>query len=350
MTNFLVDSDKKLINLSSKLQGISEIGLDTEFIRESTYRPILALIQISLPNKEIYLIDPLAISRKELIIQIMNNLSLTKIIHSSKQDLEALYNYMGCYPKNIFDTQIANNFISKKSNLGYSSLVKNLFDIEIKEGSWRTKWLERPLSNDKIDYAADDVRYLIEAKRILVDKLSNLKRLSWFEEEQENELKKSNIILEPKDAWEKINYPLHFDTNHINILKNIACWREKLSIKYNVPKKWILSDSLLIKTMMANEKKLSDIISNIRQKILNEEILELKNILLKANKPKNKNLNPNREVEIKCSELLLSVADKYDIDSTIIANKRDIEIFSLLNNKVRFMKGWRYQIFGKLVQ
>ena len=166
MTNFLVDSDKKLKNLSSKLKNVTEIGLDTEFIRESTYRPILALIQISLPNAEIYLIDPLSINSKELISQIMNNINLTKIIHSSKQDLEALYNYMGSYPRNIFDTQIANNFISEKSNVGYSSLVRNLFNIEIKEGSWRTNWLERPLSTKKVEYAADDVRYLIQIKSI----------------------------------------------------------------------------------------------------------------------------------------------------------------------------------------
>jgi len=350
MTNFLVDSDKKLTNLSSKLQDVSEIGLDTEFIRESTYRPILALIQISLPNKEIYLIDPLSIKKRDMIVQIMNNRNLTKIIHSSKQDLEALYNYMGNYPNNIFDTQIACNFISDKSNLGYSSLVKNLFDIEIKEGSWRTNWLERPLSNKKIDYAADDVRYLIEAKSILIKRLSALKRLSWFQEEQEHELKKSNIILNPEDAWEKINYPLYFDNNNIDTLKSIACWREKLSIKYDVPKKWIMSDSLVIKIMTANEKKSSDIIDNIRQNISNDEIKNLKNILSKRDKPKNKNLNPNKKVESKCYELLLSVASEYNIDSTIIANKRDVEIFSILNKKGRFMKGWRYQIFGKLVQ
>ena len=350
MIKFLVDSDIKLINLSSKLEDISEIGLDTEFIRESTYRPILALIQISLPNKEIYLIDPLSIKKKEMIALILDNINLTKIIHSSKQDLEALYSYMGTYPKNIFDTQIANNFIYEKSNIGYSSLVKNLFNIEIKEGSWRTNWLERPLSDKKINYAADDVRYLIDAKRILSERLSNLKRLSWFHEEQDSELKKSNIILEPENAWEKINYPLYFDANDIDVLKIIACWRERLSIKYNVPKKWILSDSLLIKIMTANERKSLDIIKNIRQEILEEEILELKNILSTSNKPKNKNLNPNKEIESKCSEVLLSVADKHHIDSTIIANKRDIEIFSVLNKKSRFMKGWRYQIFGKLVQ
>jgi ribonuclease D len=126
MTNFLVDSDKKLSILSSKLHDITEIGLDTEFIRESTYRPILALIQISLPNGEIYLIDPQSINRRELIVDIINNNNLLKIIHSSKQDIEALYSYTETYPLNIFDTQIASNFLYEKSNVGYSSLVKTI--------------------------------------------------------------------------------------------------------------------------------------------------------------------------------------------------------------------------------
>ena len=80
MTNFLVDSDKKLLNLSSKLHDTTEIGLDTEFIRESTYRPILALIQISLPNGEIYLIDPLSIKKKELIADFISNPMIMKVI------------------------------------------------------------------------------------------------------------------------------------------------------------------------------------------------------------------------------------------------------------------------------
>ena len=350
MANFLVDSDEKLTNLSSKLKDIPEIGLDTEFIRESTYRPILALIQISIPNDEIYLIDPISINKKEIIIQIMNDPNLTKIIHSSKQDLEALYSFLNIFPRNIFDTQIASNFTIEKSNIGYSSLVKSLFDVEIKEGSWRTDWLERPLSDEKIIYAADDVKYLIKAKRILTEKLIQLKRLSWFEEEQENELKKSNIILDPENSWEKINYPLYFDSHDLEILKSIAHWRETLSIKYNIPKRWILSDSLLTKLITTNEKKSFAIINQIRQKLTSEEISELKDIVLSGNKHVNKNISPNKEVELKCSEKLLSVAREYEIDSTIIANKRDIEIFSMLNKDVRFMKGWRYQIFGKLVQ
>ena len=350
MTNILVDSDRKLINLSSRLEGIHEIGLDTEFIRESTYRPILALIQISLPSGEIYLIDPLCINDRTYISKILENPRIIKIIHSAKQDIEALYNYTKVYPKNLFDTQIASNFLSEKSNIGYSALINSFFDVDLKEGSWRTDWLARPLNKKKIDYASDDVRYLIRAKKILVNKLEELKRLSWFEEEQANELKKSNIILDPKTAWEKINYPLYFDSKELKLLKDLANWREILSMKYNIPKRWILSDSLLIKIMISSDKKSLEIISSIKQKLTDKESSDLKEMLSNRKKIKNKNIAPNKLLVTKCSELLLDVSNKFNIDSTVIANKRDLETFSIFNDKARFMKGWRYQIFGKLVQ
>ena len=107
MTNILIDSDKKLHNLLSKIEDCKEIGLDTEFIRESTYRPILALIQISLANEEIYLIDPQKIKDISGISKITSDPKIIKIIHSAKQDLEALYSHLGSFPKNVFDTQNA---------------------------------------------------------------------------------------------------------------------------------------------------------------------------------------------------------------------------------------------------
>ncbi len=350
MTNILIDSDKKLKNLLSKIEEFSEIGLDTEFIRESTYRPILALIQISLPNGEIYIIDPQKIERKSIINKILINRDTTKIIHSAKQDLEALYSYTESYPVNIFDTQIAFNFLYERSNVAYSVLVKNICNVDVKEGSWRTNWLKRPLSEEKIQYAADDVRYLIEIKNKLEHELKSTNRFSWFHEEQNNELKKSNIIINPENAWEKINYPLYFDSECLDMLKKVAYWRENLSIKYDIPKRWILSDSLLIKILITNENKTLEIISKIKHKVTEVELNDLKELLSSKKKIKNKNISPQKERERKCLEMLSYVSDEFKIDPTIIANKRDMEIFIHSNEKARFMKGWRYQIFGKLVQ
>tara|TARA_B100000161_G_scaffold262071_1_gene231333 strand:+ start:12 stop:1064 length:1053 start_codon:yes stop_codon:yes gene_type:complete len=350
MTNILIDSDKKLDNLLLKIEECTEIGLDTEFIRESTYRPILALIQISLANEEIYLIDPQKIKDISGIAQITSDSNITKIIHSAKQDLEALYSHLGSFPENVFDTQIAYNFLSEKSNIGYSALVKNILNVDIKEGSWRTDWLKRPLSDEKKEYAANDVRYLIKIKNQLEKKLKIIDRYSWFQEEQNNELKKSNIIIEPDNAWEKLNYPLYFDSSDLALLKKLASWREKLSIHYDIPKRWILSDALLIKVMTSNEHKTQEIIASMRQSITSDEKDNLLKILSLKRKIKNKNLYPKKDIEQRCNEVLSYVSDEFKIDPTIIANKRDMEMFIISNHKARFMKGWRYQIFGKLVQ
>ena len=148
----------------------------------------------------------------------------------------------------------------------------------------------------------------------------------------------------------KINYPLYFDSSDLAILKKLASWREKLSIKYDIPKRWILSDSLLIKVMITNEHKAQEIIENIKQTLTSSEKDILHKTLSSKRKIKNKNLYPKKDIEQKCNEVLSYVSDEFKIDPTIIANKRDMEMFIISNHKARFMKGWRYQIFGKLVQ
>ena len=160
MPNFLVNTDTKLQNIIDDLRKSSIIGLDTEFIRESTYYPQLALMQLS-DNINTYCIDVLAIKNNNLIAELLYNKDIKKVIHASKQDLEVLNYYFKCYPQNIFDTQIAYNLLTSDISISYSNLVKKYLSVKLKEGSWRTDWLKRPLSEEKITYAANDVRYLL---------------------------------------------------------------------------------------------------------------------------------------------------------------------------------------------
>ena len=184
MPNFLVNTDTKLQNIIDDLRKSSIIGLDTEFIRETTYYPQLALMQLS-DNINTYCIDVLAIQNNNLIAELLYNKDIKKVIHASKQDLEVLNYYFKCYPQNIFDTQIAYNLLTSDISISYSNLVKKYLSVELKEGSWRTDWLKRPLSEEKITYAANDVRYLIKLYEILNTKLHEASRIDWFEEEQE---------------------------------------------------------------------------------------------------------------------------------------------------------------------
>ena len=111
-----------------------------------------------------------------------------------------------------------------------------------------------------------------------------------------------------------------------------------------------MSDALLIKVMTSNEHKTQEIIASIKQSITSDEKDSLLKILSFKRKIKNKNLYPKKDIEQRCNEVLSYVSDEFKIDPTIIANKRDMEMFIISNHKARFMKGWRYQIFGKLVQ
>ena len=354
MPNFLINTDIKLQNIVDELEKSSVIGLDTEFIRESTYFPQLALLQLSDSNNT-YCIDILAINNKVLISNLLLNNKVKKIIHASKQDLEVLNHYYNCYPRNIFDTQIAYNLLTSDVSISYSNLVKKYLDVELKEGSWRTDWLKRPISEEKIEYAANDVKYLIDLYEILYKQLLDANRFDWFNEEQELELKKSNIVTEPRFSWERINLPSNLTTIQLNYLQKLSYWREDKAITNNIPKRWIFSDSELIKIVTARPNRLSYILDNLKH-TLNDEDLELIKSMLSEKYIKPKSVNKDIDGSLynaritRCHKVLEEVSAKYNIAPTLIANKRDIDAFARKKNYVKFLHGWRFKIFGKLVQ
>ena len=354
MPNFLVNTDTKLQNIIDDLRKSSIIGLDTEFIRESTYYPQLALMQLS-DNINTYCIDVLAIKNNNLIAELLYNKDIKKVIHASKQDLEVLNYYFKCYPQNIFDTQIAYNLLTSDISISYSNLVKKYLSVELKEGSWRTDWLKRPLSEEKITYAANDVRYLIKLYEILNTKLHEASRIDWFEEEQEIELKKSNIVIEPELSWEKINLPSNITSIQLNYLKKISRWREEKAITNNIPKRWIFNDSELIKIITSKPNRLSYIIDNLKHQLNKNDVDFIKSTLCDEYiKPDSDNQTIDghlyNERVNKCQKILQEVAEQYDLAATFIANKRDIDAFARNKDYVKFLHGWRFKIFGKLVQ
>ncbi|MBT5643724.1 MAG: hypothetical protein HOA76_04535 [Gammaproteobacteria bacterium] len=354
MPNFLINTDIKLQNIIKDLKSSSVIGLDTEFIRESTYYPILALLQLSDENHT-YCIDILALEDKEPIINLLKDKNIIKIIHSSKQDLEVLNNYYDCYPENIFDTQLADNFLNPQISISYSNLVKKHFNVFLKEGSWRTDWLKRPISNDKLEYAGNDVKYLIKLHEILKSELTKLERYDWFLEEQDLELKKSNVVTEPAMAWEKVNLPSKITETQINHLKILSKWREEKAIQNDMPKRWIFSDSELIKITLARSNKIMSILDNLKHQPNEEDISYILSVLeLKYDEApvEFKNFDAsmyNKRVNI-CHQTLEVVCDEYKVASSLIANKRDIDLFARGRKDIRFLQGWRFKIFGKLVQ
>ena len=156
----LIDSIEDLAFLNEELLQKSHIGVDTEFRRTTKDNMRLALLQIN-DGEEIFIIDTLLIKSPQHQASFLFDDSVTKIFHSCKEDLEAVFAWTNKEMKNIFDTQIANSFLENEYSISYQGLVEKKLEITLDKKETRSNWLRRPLSDAQLKYAALDVEYLI---------------------------------------------------------------------------------------------------------------------------------------------------------------------------------------------
>ncbi|HEY1034451.1 MAG TPA: ribonuclease D, partial [Pseudoxanthomonas sp.] len=160
----------------------ARIGLDTEFVRERTFWPQLALVQIALDD-DVLLVDPLAPGMTDALRPWLADPSITKVMHSASEDLVAFKVSCGVLPAPLFDTQIAAALAGVAAGIGYQKLVERVAGVLLPKGETRSDWLRRPLSESQLHYAADDVRYLFAVHDALRTELASADRLGWLEED-----------------------------------------------------------------------------------------------------------------------------------------------------------------------
>ncbi len=227
------------------------IAFDTEFERRRTYLPILSIIQIK-ENNKIIIADCFKDENSELlkrIKELLENESAIKIIHSASQDMEAIYWYFKIIPKNIFDTQIAAKYLFKNeasSQMGYNTLLKKILNIEINKDLQKSNWLKRPLSEEQIKYAKEDVEYLIEVFNYFKLNLSLEEMKQIFEESKK--LTDVNLYaFSPDNFWNKNKYyKLKLPLENIDKLKKLMNWREKKAFYKNLPRQFIIPNQILV--------------------------------------------------------------------------------------------------------
>ncbi|MBA2239532.1 MAG: ribonuclease D, partial [Lysobacter sp.] len=160
----------------------ARIGFDTEFIRERTYWPQLALVQIA-TGDAVLLVDPLAPGMNEALAPILDNPAILKVMHSASEDLIAFKRACGTVPAPLFDTQVAAALAGVAAGIGYQKLVMETLGVALEKGETRSDWLRRPLSPSQLQYAADDVRHLFALHDALRGGLEALGRLAWCQED-----------------------------------------------------------------------------------------------------------------------------------------------------------------------
>lgn len=221
------------------------IGLDTEFLREKTYRARLCLVQVA-TRKDIYLFDPFEGDAVEEIAKLVADPDIEILLHAGRQDLEILYERFGAVPHKIFDVQVAAGFAGLGASLPYGRLVESITKTTLTKGESYTDWCKRPLTNSQLRYAADDVRYLHVIADRLKDELTRDDRLEWVRAEMEYLEDVSLYEVDVDDAWKKVSGRGSLSGKQLAVLKELAAWREEQAMKRDTPRGWVVKDQTLI--------------------------------------------------------------------------------------------------------
>ncbi len=362
MTPTLIDTSSKMDIFVSQLNGTKLIAVDTEFQRETTYYPQLALVQIA-TGDTVACIDPLAFDAVPALQKILLDKNKIKIFHSCSQDLEVLYYYLGDIPNSIYDTQIANALLSEHQQIGYAGLVENELGIQLDKSQTRTNWLQRPLTEKQLQYAGDDVFYLYQLHDILDSKLNTLDRRKWFDEECSTLASNETAFQVATDKlWKRVKHATRLSRNKLAIVQAIAVWREQLAQNNNKVRKRIIADELIIQLAESppeNTNQLNQIIDK-RHHFTDEEKNTLLDAVATAKKlppdecPDNRfnALEGDQKKLLKdLQQIVNTKAEELGISNTLLFSRKDLEKLILKNsestdNTSSMTHSWRFQCIG----
>jgi ribonuclease D len=240
----LITDRQALDGLLSRLRGVDRYALDTEFHRERTYWPHLALVQVAWPEVSgqppgVALIDPLSVDIQPLA-QLLAS-AATLVAHAAEQDLEVLERACGLLPQQLFDTQVAAGFLGHGS-ASLSALTSQFLRLRLRKGDRLTDWSIRPLTEGQLAYAAADVAHLLDLMDVLVAALKEAGRLTWAEEECEALRRRPAGPGEPDRAWWKLRDARQLRGTARGVAQEVAAWREWRAREIDQPARFVLPD------------------------------------------------------------------------------------------------------------
>lgn len=366
----LIQSAAHMDELLRRLSNEELIAADTEFFRETSYYPQLALVQIA-TDSILACIDPLAFDAKPGVQQIFLDQQLTKVFHSCSQDMEVLFYYLGETPVSIFDTQIASALLSEHYQIGYASLVENELGIQLDKSQTRTNWLQRPLTDQQIEYAGDDVFYLYQLYKLLDKKLQHAGRKKWFAEECSRLFAgNSNYQVETDKLWKRVKGAVKLNRDKLAIVQAIAQWREQLAQQKDITRRRVLADDIIIQLALhppENISTLNQLIVN-KYKLNDAERQQLFKSIISASQSPAETWPDNQFTVLdsqqkhllkELQQIVNKKAEQLQVSSSILTTKKELETLILYfasSNEapdksqlhgVTILQGWRFHCFGQ---
>ena len=243
--NHWIDQPELLAARLTAWKGQPLVAMDTEFIRERTYYPQLALVQLAIPG-EILLVDPTAPGLAAVLAPFLEDPEVTKLMHSASEDLQALLRGCGAVPSPVFDTQVAAAMAGHGAGLSYLKLVEQVTGITLEKGETRSDWLRRPLSASQLKYAADDVLHLHAVHAVLEQKLQQLGRMEWLQSDSERAIRNARNDVDDPFPHLTVRSAQTLDAAGQARLRRLLRWRDAEARRSDRPKSWVLDNELAV--------------------------------------------------------------------------------------------------------
>src|SRR5271167_2344542 len=245
MMTVITDSEA-LARFCRRQEAAGFVAVDTEFMRERTYWPILCLVQVAGPEEAVA-IDALAPGIDlTLLLALMADESILKVFHAARQDIEIFFNLSGTVPKPLFDTQIAAMVCGFGDAVSYETLVSKLAQASLDKSSRFTDWSHRPLTERQIHYALADVVHLRTVYDRLQQQLASNGRAGWFAEEMAGLADAATYRNDPSEAWRRFRLRGRVDARFFGVLREVAAWRETAAQQRNLPRGRIIRDEAIL--------------------------------------------------------------------------------------------------------
>ena len=355
----LITKNDALREFCTRSSEAEFVTVDTEFLRDKTYWPILCLVQLGGPD-EAAAIDAMADGLDLApLFELMRDSSVLKVFHAGRQDFEIFFRQMGELPNPVFDTQVSAMVCGFGDSVGYETLVSQLLRKSIDKSMRFTDWGHRPLSEKQLNYALGDVTHLREVYEKLRDKLEKNKRYHWVAEEMAHLNNPAIYQIDPRETWRRLKVR-STKPKFLAILQEVAALREEEAQRRDIPRNRVLRDDALTEIATHAPKTLDDLYSlrALHQGqaggAMGEAILAA---IDRGNKMKNadfpvparhRTLGTKNGPATDLLKVLLKVkCDAHGVAQKLIANSDDIEAIAQDDNAdVRALQGWRREIFG----
>ena len=339
----MIQTTSQLESHLKKINSDSRLAIDTEFKRINTYYPELCLVQIATTHSA-ECIDVLSINDLEPLFEKLYHNETEWVVHSARQDIEALYHLSNRIPSSLFDTQIAASLLNYPLQISYQALTEILQDVQLDKSFTRFDWTTRPLPVNVIEYALDDVRYLLPNFKTLEHELTISKKIQWLDEE-------TRFLLD-QELYEPSIEQICYKTKGLSQLEKkfqdqaikLAAWRENNAQQKNKPRKWIMSDNKLLdyacgksKLSTRSQKLFDDFVKESSETISQSELLTPQKPLTSSEKSKKNELQ----------RIINSIAEAYNLPPEVISTSKSLIRFMRGDLSAPLCSGWRAKLFNK---